>query len=82
MQQTFIKLLPYYSIAPTVLYYTWQSFLGGTSGKEPTCQCRRHERCWFDPWVKKILRSRAWKSTPVFLPGESYGQRSLEGYGP
>ena len=28
------------------------------------------------PW------SRAWQPTPVFLPGESYGQRSLEGYSP
>ena len=27
---------------------------GGTSGKEPTCQCRRHKRCGFDPWVGKI----------------------------
>ena len=24
---------------------------------------------------------RAWQSTPVFLPGESHGQRSLVGYG-
>ena len=23
-----------------------------------------------------------WQPTPVFLPGESYGQRSLAGYGP
>ena len=23
---------------------------GGTSGKEPACQCRRHKRCRFDPW--------------------------------
>ena len=22
--------------------------------KEPTCQCRRHKRCRFDPWVGKI----------------------------
>jgi len=29
-------------------------FPGGTSGKEPTCQCRRHERCEFDPSVGKI----------------------------
>ena len=28
-------------------------FPGGTSGKEPTCQCRRHKRCGFDPWVRK-----------------------------
>jgi len=25
-------------------------FPGGASGKEPTCQRRRHKRCWFDPW--------------------------------
>ena len=25
---------------------------------------------------------REWQPTPVFLPGESHGQRSLEGYGP
>ena len=24
-------------------------FPGGASGKESTCQCRRHKRCWFDP---------------------------------
>ena len=23
-----------------------------------------------------------WRGTPVFLPGESHGQRSLEGYSP
>ena len=27
-------------------------------------------------------RRRAWQSTPVFLPGESHGQRSLAGYSP
>ena len=24
------------------------------SGKESFCHCRRHKRCWFDPWVRKI----------------------------
>ena len=57
-------------------------FLGGTSGKEPSCQCRRHKRCGFKPWVGKILWRRAWQPTPVFLPGESLGQRSLAGYSP
>ena len=33
-------------------------FPGGTSGKEPACHCRRHKRCWFDPWVGKILGGR------------------------
>ena len=48
------------------------------SGKESTCQCRR---CGFNPWVGKILWRRKWQPTPVFLPGKSHGQRSLEGYG-
>ena len=30
------------------------SFPDGTSSKEPACQCRRHKRRRFDPWVKKI----------------------------
>ena len=30
------------------------------SGREPACQCRRHKRCGFDPWVRKIPRRRAW----------------------
>ena len=52
-------------------------FLGGTSGKEPICQCRRHKRHGFSPWVRKILWRKAWQPTPVFLPGKSHGQRSL-----
>ena len=34
----------------------------------------------FDPWVRKIHWRRKWNPTLVFLPGESYGQRSLVGY--
>ena len=29
-------------------------FPGGASGKESTCQYRRHRRHGFDPWVKEI----------------------------
>ena len=36
----------------------------------------------FDPWVGKIPWRRAWQPTPVFLTGESLGQRSLVGYRP
>ena len=36
----------------------------------------------FDPWVGKILQRRAWQFTPVFLLGESHGQRRLAGYSP
>ena len=31
----------------------------------------------FEPWVGKIPWRRAWQLTPVFLPGEYHGQRSL-----
>ena len=52
------------------------------SGKESTCQCRRHRRHGFDPWVGKIAWRRKWQPTPVFWLGESHGQRSLGGYLP
>ena len=54
----------------------------GSSGKEPVCQCRRLKKRGFEPWVRKIPWRRAWKSTPVFLPGECHGQRSLAGCSP
>ena len=45
-------------------------------------QCRRHGRSLgFDPSVEKIPWRRKWQPTPVFLPGESHGQRRLAGYG-
>ena len=59
-----------------------RGFPCGASGKEPACQCRRHRRCGFHRWVRKIPWRRAWQPTAVFLPGESHGQRSLVGYGP
>ena len=43
---------------------------------------RENRRCRFDPWVGKISWRRKWQPTPVFLPGKSYGQRSLAGYSP
>ena len=52
------------------------------SGKESTCHCRRHRRHGFDPWVGKIPWNRKWQPTPVFLPGEFHGQKSLVGYSP
>ena len=48
--------------------------------KESACQCRSPNRWGFHPWVGKILWRREWQPTPVFLPGESHGQRSLVGY--
>ena len=48
------------------------------SGKESTHQAG-------DPGsvtVGKIPWRRKWQPTPVLLPGESHGQRSLAGYSP
>ena len=61
--------------------YCW-SVLGGASGKEHVCHCRRCWRPWFNPSIWKIPWRRAWQPTPVFSPGESQGQRSLAGYSP
>ena len=47
--------------------------------KEPARQCRRHKRQGFDPCVEKIPWRRAQQPTPILLPGESHGQRSLAG---
>ena len=57
-------------------------FPSGASGKEPACCCRRHKRFRFDLWVRKTPWRRAELPTPVFLPGESHGQRSLMGCSP
>ena len=68
----FIKISIYSST-----YVLWTcGFLSGTSGEEPTRQCKRHKRHSFDPWVGKIPWSRKWQPTPLFLPGESHGQRA------
>ena len=40
------------------------------------------DKCGFDPWVWKILWSKKWQFTLVFLPGEFHVHRSLEGYSP
>ena len=49
------------------------------SGKEYAWQCRNHRKHGFNPRVRKIPWRRAWQPTPVFLPGEFHGQRSLVG---
>ena len=60
-----------------------QGFPGGASGKEAACQCTRLKRHRFHhPWVGKIPWRRSRQPTPVFLPGKSHAQRSLESYGP
>ena len=52
----------------------------GLSDKHPWWL--RCGRPGLNPWVGKIPWRRKWQPTPVFLPGESHGQRSLAGYSP
>ena len=40
------------------------------------------QRPWFNSSVRKIPWRRECLSTPVFLPGEFHGQRTLVGYSP
>ena len=56
-----------------------KGFPRGSGGKEPACQYRRPG---FHTWVRKIPWRWKWQPTPVFLPGEFQGQRSLAGCSP
>ena len=56
-----------------------ERFPGGSRGKGSAFQCRRRR---FDLWVGKIPWRREWLPTPLFLPGEFHGQRSLVGLSP
>ena len=59
--------------------FTKYSFPVGSDSKESACNTRKPR---LDPWVRKIPWRRAWQPTPVFLPGEFHGQRSLAGNNP
>ena len=61
--------------------------------KEMSCQAMKshgrkrnahdyHRRAAFQRWVGKISWRRKRQPTPVFLPGESHGQRHLAGCSP
>ena len=44
--------------------------------------CQQCGRPRFNLWIGRIPWRREWLPTPVFLPGESHGERSLAGYSP
>ena len=56
--------------------YMCLGFPDGSRAKESACQSRR---CGLDPWVRKMPWRREGQPTPVLLPEESHGQRSLGG---
>ena len=80
--ETEIKHVFLYSFSLDFLTTMARRKLGGDRGKEPACQCRRCKRDEFNPWVGKVPWRRARQPTPLFLPGESNGQRNLAGYSP
>ena len=59
-----------------VLGETKSGLPGGSAGKE---SARNAGDLGSHPWVGKIPRRKKWQPTPVFLPGEVHGQRSLAG---
>ena len=79
------------NIEPYSLYYTvgpyWLSILNipvlhvkvFPGGSAVTNLPTMHWKHMFDLWVGMIPRRRAWQPTPIFLPGESHGQKSLMG---
>ena len=67
-------------ITSHICFHLAPGFPGGSEVKAFAClQCRRPG---FESWVGKIPWRRKWQPTPVFLPGESHGWRSLVGYSP
>ena len=55
-------------------------YLGFPGGSDSKIICLQCWRPWFNPWVGKIPWRRKWQPTAVFLPGQSYEQRSVEGW--
>ena len=60
-------------------------FPGGASQvaivvKNPPANAGRRKRLGSHLWVGKTPWRKEWHPTPVFLPGEPHGQRSLAGY--
>ena len=52
VQTDMFSLLPFIEKGTRVKYVF--TYIGGASGKESACQCRRHKRRRFDPWVRSL----------------------------
>ena len=65
--------------AVRIIFWNYGGVLGVSDSKESACNV---EDLGSIPGSGKIPWGREWQPTPVFLPGEFHGQRSLEGYSP
>ena len=82
-------LKPVILVCAFVCMHVFPAILGTPKGENqdfPTAQIVKilpaMQDTRFDPWVRKIPWRTEWLPTPVFLPGEPNGQRSLMGYSP
>ena len=78
----FIVISASWYFTMVLIWNSWMTVDGlpqWLSGKESACQRWRRG---FDHWVRKIPWRSKWQPTPVVLPGESHGQRSLACYSP
>ena len=66
-----IDLLGRLAVLKTIPMSAWASQVVQRQG---ICQCKRRR---FDPWLGKILWSRKWQPTLLFLPGKFHGQMNL-----
>ena len=83
-KRIFFCLVNFETISPTaskklsVHSINFKGFLGGASGKEPSCQCKRSKRLGFDPWVRD--GGRHGNPLQYSRLENPHGQRSLAGY--
>ena len=63
------------------IHYLWASQVALVV-KNPLASAEDIRDASSNPWAQDIPGRRAWHPTPVFLPRESYGQRSLVVYSP
>ena len=68
---------PFFPISPLSKSYSGPSLVVQMVKNLSTMQ-----ETWVWSWVRKIPWRREWQPTPVFLPGEAHGQRSLVGNNP
>ena len=72
-------LIKIYRLHVEIIVYIYMGFPGGSEVKASASNAGKPG---FDPWAGKIPWRRKWQPTPVFLPEESHGWRSLVGYSP
>ena len=77
-QGTLKNLLQHHSSKASIQLIQYVGFPGGSVVKTLSANAGEVG----STQVRKIPWRRKWQPTPVFLPGESHGQRSLEGSSP